>query len=231
MPGHARTMTGNSNRLSPVPIDRSSFFRHWLVWATLGEGLGFAVVALTGVTVALTAVPPVLAAVVLLTAGAVEGALLGAGQVHALGALPISRSSLRAWIPLTSLAAVAAWCIGLLPSLLPRLDWSSPAVWVMAGLLGLVLLATIPTAQLVVLRRLVRRPWRWLPANMLGWAVGLGWTMAVSPLVDSGTAVPMIVALYATAGGLMALTVAAATGICWLSWLRHDDLMSEAVEP
>ena len=80
-----------------------------------------------------------------------------------------------------------AWSIGLVPSTVPGLDWSNPITWAVAGVLGLVLLATIPAAQLVLLRQAVRRPWRWLPANILGWLVGIGWTLAVSPLVDAST--------------------------------------------
>lgn len=80
----------------------------------------------------------------LLAAGAVEGALLGAGQALALRFLDLPRA-----------------CCG-------RGRRSSPVVWTAAGILGLILLATIPTAQILLLRRVVRRPWRWLPANAIG---------------------------------------------------------------
>lgn len=212
-------------------VDPAWFFRRWLGLMALGEGAGFAVAAATGVAVAVTEPTPLLALVVLLAAGAIEGALLGAGQVLALRALPLERSILRRWPVLTSLAAVVAWSIGLLPSTLPGLDWSKPVIWVAAGLLGLVLLATIPAAQLILLRRAVRRPWRWLPANMLGWLVGISWTLAVSPLVDASTPIPQLLALYVVAGVLMALTVATATGLCWISWLRHSDLIWTASTP
>ena len=164
------------------------------------------------------------ASAVLVAAGATEGALLGAGQALALRTLPLAVSVAGPWIALTSLAGMLAWAMGLVPSWLPGLDWSSPVVWLAAGVLGLVLLATIPTAELVVLRRIVRGPWRWLPANLIGWVVGISWTFAVSPLVDAATPVARLLALYLTAGVLMALTVASATGLCWLSRLRHAKL-------
>ena len=192
---------------------------------TLGESAGFAVAAATGVAVAINEPTQIQAMVMLLAAGAVEGALLGVGQVLAMRTLPLERSLLRRWPVLTSLAAVVAWSIGLLPSTVSGLDWSNPVVWVVAGLLGLVLLTTIPAAQLVLLRPAVRRPWRWLPANIVGWLVGIGWTFAVSPLVDAETPIPQLVALYVLAGLLMALTIAVATGMCWIRWLRQSDLI------
>lgn len=219
------TTTSDQGRERRPDIDPSWFFRRWLGLMALGESAGFAVAAATGVAVAITEPTPVRTMAMLLAAGAVEGAMLGVGQALALRALPLERSLLRRWPVLTSLAAVAAWSIGLLPSTVPGLDWSNPVIWVIAGLLGLVLLATIPAAQLILLRRAVRRPWRWLPANILGWLVGIGWTLAVSPLVDADTPIPQLLALYVVAGLLMALTVATATGVCWVRWLRHGDLI------
>ena len=218
--------TAHDRELERRPVvDPSWFFRRWLGLVALGESAGFAVAAATGVAVGITEPTPALTLVMLLAAGAVEGAMLGVGQVVALRALPLERTLLLRWPALTSLAAVVAWSIGLLPSTLPGLDWSNPATWVVAGLLGVLLLATIPAAQLILLRRAVRRPWRWLPANILGWVVGIGWTLAVSPLVDTGTPIPQLLALYVVAGLLMALTVATATGFCWVGWLRHGDLI------
>jgi hypothetical protein len=220
----ATTVHDRGSDRRPV-VDPSWFFRRWVGLVALGEGAGFAVAAGTGVAAATTDLGPVPTLVMLLAAGAIEGALLGIGQVLALRALPLRRSLLRRWPVLTSLAAVVAWLIGLLPSTLPGLNWSNPITWVAAGLLGLVLLATIPAAQLILLRRAVRRPWRWLPANIAGWVVGIGWTLAVSPLVDTGTPIPQLLALYVVAGLLMALTIGMATGLCWVSWLRHGDLI------
>jgi hypothetical protein len=208
----------------PAP-DHGTFFRRWLGLVALGEGAGFAVAAATGVAVAVTGPSQILATVMLLAAGAVEGALLGLGQALALRTLPLERSLLRRWPVLTSMAAVVAWSIGLLPSAVPDLDWSNPIVWAVGGVLGLVLLSTIPGAQLILLRRAVRRPWRWLPANIVGWLVGIGWTFAVSPLVDAETPIPRLLILYVLAGLLMALTVATATGFCWVRWLREGSLL------
>jgi hypothetical protein len=52
---------------------------------------------------------------------------------------------------------------------------------------------------------------RWIPVNVGAWAAGILWTFAPSPLIDESTRVGIIVAVYAIAGALMALTVAALT--------------------
>ncbi len=223
-----RPVTDHGEQRQATGVEPGRFFRRWVGWTTLGESVGFAVAATAGVVVATEKVPGVWAITLLLAGGAVEGALLGTGQVLALRTLRFPRSMRWRWPPLTSLAAVVAWSIGMLPSSLPELDWSSPMVWMMAGPLGLVLLASIPTAQLVVLRHAVRRSWRWLPANAAGWLLGIGWILAVSPLVNATTPMPELVAWYAAAGVLMALTVAVATGLCWVGWLRQGLL---AVRP
>ncbi|HEY5846112.1 MAG TPA: hypothetical protein VIT42_04895 [Microlunatus sp.] len=232
MPVRTGVTTASDRGPWPHPAaDPSRFFRRWLGFVTLGEGAGFAMAAAAGVASAVLQPSPALAYAVVIAAGAIEGGLLGVGQLLALRALRLESSVLRRWPVLTSLGAVVAWAIGLLPSTLPDLDWSSPLVWVGAGLLGLVLLAAIPLAQLILLRRMVLRPWRWLPANILGWLLGIGWTLVVSPLVDSSTPIPQLLILYVVAGVLMALTVAAATGLCWTSWIRHGDLIQTASTP
>jgi len=218
-------VTDVGEQRGPAGVDTRRFFRRWVGWTTLGESAGFAVAAVAGVVVATREVTGVGVLALLLGAGAVEGALLGVGQVLALRTLPLARSMLWRWPPLTALAAVVAWSIGMLPSSLPGLDWSSPSVWTVAGLLGLVLLASIPAAQLIVLRHAVRRSWRWLPANAAGWLLGIGWTLAVSPLVNATTPLPQLVAWYAASGVLMASTVAVATGLCWVGWLRQGLLV------
>lgn len=209
-------------------VNPSRFLLRWMSFVTLGEGAGFAVAAATGVWVAIMQPSPVLAFAMLLGAGAVEGALLGVGQVLAMRTLPVSPSMLWRWPLVTGLGAVTAWSVGLVPSSLPDVNWSSPVTWLAAGPLSVVVLAAIPVAQLILLRRVVRRSWRWLPANMLGWLVGISWTFAVSPLVDAGTPIVQLVGLYVAAGVLMALTVATTTGLCWVGWLRHGDLRGTA---
>src|ERR687898_200934 len=78
-------------------VDPTWFFRRRLRPVAPGEGAGFAVAATTGVAVASIGPARVWAMVMLLAAGAMEGALLGVSQVLAMRALPLERSLLRRW--------------------------------------------------------------------------------------------------------------------------------------
>jgi hypothetical protein len=84
---------------------------------------------------------------VILAAGSIEGALLGSGQAVALTRLQLPRDVLRRWPVVTSVAAALAWSIGLLPSSIARIPWSSLANWLVAVVLGSALLLSIPVAQ------------------------------------------------------------------------------------
>jgi hypothetical protein len=55
---------------------------------------------------------------------------------------------------------------------------------------------------------------------MLAWLVGLPFTFAPSPIVDVGTPAPVVFALFAASGVLMALTMALVTGIGLRRMLR-----------
>ena len=105
--------------------DPSRFFRRWLGFVTLGEGAGFAMAAAAGVASAVLQPSPAWPRRGYRCRGD-RGRLLGVGQLLALRALRLESSVLRRWPVLTSLGAVVAWAIGLVPSTLPDLDWSNP---------------------------------------------------------------------------------------------------------
>ena len=56
---------------------------------------------------------------------------------------------------------------------------------------------------------------------MLAWLLGLVWTFAPSPLVNTRAAPFTLILIYTVSGLLMAITVAVITGLCWLRWLRR----------
>lgn len=182
-------------------MDRRDFVLRWTLTVTAAETLGFAVAALTAVGVTALGVSDAARYPIVVAAGAVEGALLGAGQYLAMRE---RRPRPGAWIGATSAAAAFAWAVGMLASLIPSV--LSPGLVVVGGLL---IVASIPTAQWAVLRR--PRTLRWIPVNMGAWAVGVLWTIAPSPIVDESTPVGVIVLLYVLAGVLMAGTVAVLT--------------------
>jgi len=187
----------------------------WVAFVVAGEGVGF-LVPVTGFALAATLGLTGWAAWALLVVfGAGEGALLGLGQSLALRGsrieVPIGR-----WVGATALAASVAWSIGMLPPTLADLgvavDWGSPVTWAVAGVAGIVLLATIPLAQWPLLAGRLPRAWRWIPLNMAAWLVGLVFTFLPSPFIDESTAPAMSFALFGLGGVLMATTVAIVTG-------------------
>ena len=68
---------------------------------------------------------------------------------------------------------------------------------------------SIPFAQWLVLSR--PRTALWVPVNAGAWLVSSLWTFAPSPFIDERSPVPMVVALYVTAGVHMAVTFACLT--------------------
>jgi hypothetical protein len=131
--------------------------------------------------------------------------------------LQLPPSVLRRWPVATSVAAALAWSIGLLPSSIPNIPWSTPVTWLSAAVLGSALLLSIPTAQYLLLRSAIPTAGRWIRVNVLAWLLGICWTFAPSPLVNASTPIFALIVIYALAGLLMAVTVAVITGLCWLS--------------
>ncbi|GAB3200364.1 hypothetical protein GCM10027261_32220 [Geodermatophilus arenarius] len=191
----------------------TALWRRWLLAVTAGEALGF-LVPVTAVLLGAGDLPGPAALVVLLAAGAAEGALLGAAQAAVLaGVLPgLSR---RDWTLRTAAAAVVAWSLGMAPSTWAAAVPGGPlAVRVPLALLAAALLLTVVgAAQWTVLRRHVPRAGRWIACTALAWLAGLlVFTAVTTPLWRPGQA-PVPVAAIGVLGGLaMALTRAAVTG-------------------
>jgi hypothetical protein len=200
-----------------------ALWRRWTAATTVGEAVGFCAPALAGGLAATTDLTPVATGAVLLLAGAVEGYALGATQAWALrSAVPNLPG--RRFATATAVAAAAAYAIGLAPSTVgDAIRRVPPAVAVPAAAIGgLALLATIGTAQWLVLRRAgYDVPW-WIATTAGGWLAGLTVFMAVAtPLWRPGQPMVLIVAIGVFAGVLMAATVAATTGFAALRLARH----------
>jgi hypothetical protein len=176
--------------------------RAWFRWTTAGEFAGFLAPALAG---ALTTSP-----VVLVAAGVVEGAVLGAAQAVVLRRWVTARG----WVGATALAAGLAWAIAMLAVHNgDRLNTLPPAVTLpVAAVAGMGVLLSIGTAQWCVLRGHVPHAHLWIWANAVAWAAGLlVFTAVTTPLWQPGQS-PVLVALVGALGGLlMAATVAAIT--------------------
>lgn len=192
----------------------------WIVATTVGEVLGFLVPAYVG-SVAYDWHAE-LFLVVMVAAGLVEGAVLGAAQslVLAREFLGFSRS---AWTVVTALGAGAAWFLGMLPSTTYPLwqDWPRVVLVPLGLVMGLALVSSIGFAQWVVLRRHVARSRTWVPVNTAAWLVGLGLLLAVAtPLWQEGQSTAVVIGIGAVGAFVMALTVAVLTGF-WLARLVH----------
>ena len=191
----------------------------WVRYVVLGESLGFLLPVSGFALSAAFGLEGWSTWALLVLFGAGEGALLGLGQSLALletsAEVPVGR-----WVAATAVAASVAWSIGMLPSTLGdvgvAIDWAAPGTWVIVGVAGLVLLATIPLAQWPFLVDRLPRAWRWVPLNMGAWLVGLVFTFLPSPFVDESTPAGIMFLLFAIAGVLMATTVAVITG--WGLW-------------
>lgn len=181
------------------------FAARWFWRVAVGESLGFAIATMVALSVILADLPAVPAVVLTITGGVVEGAVLGLAQ-HA--AMRANRPSRTPWVAATAAGAGVAWTLGMLPSTL-GLDVGMPAMWVLLGAGAVVLLASIPVGQALVLRR--RGALRWAAVNTGAWAVAVLWTAAPSPFIDERSPIALVAGLYVAAGLLMAGTIALLT--------------------
>ena len=202
-----------------APQDRK-LLRAWILVVATAELIGFAVPAVVGV---LTAASPVAVSLPLLVAaGAVEGALLGAGQVLVLRwALPAISG--RRWVVATAAAAAVAYLLALLltgvGSLTP--GWPAGVLVVLAVVVGILVLLSIGAAQWPELRRHVDHAAAWVGVIALAWLSGLTVFLAVAtPLWYPGQSVAYGILVGLLAGTLMAVAMATVTGVGLVRLLR-----------
>lgn len=188
--------------------------RRWIAVTTAGEVAGFTVPAAAGALTATLHAGAILTVALLVTAGAVEGAVLGASQALVLRrALPsVPR---RTWIGATAAGAALSYAIALVPSTAGgRLgDLPDIALAVAGAVLGVAFLVALGGLQARVLRGRLERAWRWVPLTAGAWTAGLlVFTAIAPPLWHDGQPIAQIILIGVLAGGAMALTVAAVTG-------------------
>ncbi|HAM25335.1 MAG TPA: hypothetical protein DCP11_01130 [Microbacteriaceae bacterium] len=193
-----------------VRVPQLRFRRRWILFVMVGEAVGFCVPAAAGALTAGTAWEQ-WQTLLLILAGVVEGALLGAAQ--ALAARPYDgRPHLWSWIAVTALGAAVAWTCGLTVSALGRSSTVPLAAFIAAAIvLGVVGLIAMPTLQWASMRSTTPQSVLWIPVNAGAWAVGVVWTLLPFPFIDGSTPLRGLIVVYALAGLFMAITVAAFT--------------------
>lgn len=177
----------------------------WILAVSIGEATGFTVAVGVAVLTIVAGIDDPLRLVLVIAAGAVEGTALAIGQY---AGMRIHRPPAGRWIAATAFAAAFAWTLGMLPSTL-GIDLASPPALLLVALGATLLLVSIPLAQWLVLSR--PQVGRWVPVNAGAWLVSILWTFAPSPFIDERSPVGLVVALYVTAGVLMAVTFACLT--------------------
>lgn len=202
-------------RRGPSPPPQRSdgdavFLRYWLFWVTLGASVGFLAPALVQV---LFAGSPVRIPA-LITAGALEGTVLGWTQANVLRVRVPAVSRAR-WVGTTAIGAAVAWFVVLLPA-----EWAD--VWqrwpetgqVLAGLVaGAVLLTAIGIAQWTELRRHSRAAAWWIVGSAAAWCAGVAVFVSVATLLrQPGQPAALVLLIGALAGILLALTTALVGG-------------------
>lgn len=204
-----------------VPALRGArLVRSWFWTVTAAEFVGFAVVAGIGAATAHAAAGALVPA--LLAGGAVEGGMLGWGQVSVLRRV-LPGVGRRQWIVATAVAAMLAYTIGLVPSILAGSIGSWPLAIVVSGavLLGAALLASIGTAQWLILRRHVTGALRWIGTTAVAWLVGLGVFLGFAmPLWQPGQPLVLTIVIGVGGGLLMAATSSLITGVTLRRLLR-----------
>lgn len=211
----------NQAAVSPPRLAEPPGFRRSWVQSTLpAEAAGFAIPATAGLLAWKSGIDGLPFFLVMVAAGAGEGVALGAGQAHALlSRLPgIERS----WILATGIAASLAWACGMAPSTLRDAGVPGIVVGAVAPVLALILLASIGTAQWLLLRRNIARAGRWVWMNAVAWVVGLPPTIIIPMLLPNDSPPGVWLGGFIVAGILMATIVALITGAFM------DKLLTEA---
>ncbi len=188
----------------------------WFRAVTLGELAGFAVPAVVAAFLAGSG-SPLLQALALIAAGAVEGLVLGLAQAYALRTV-LSWVPTLAWAGATSCGAAIAWAAGAVPA--------TVGDRVALGVAGLCAMGVLQWRVLAV--RSPGSAW-WIAATAGAWALALGVFAAVAtPLWHEGQPVWLIALIGLLGGAAMAVTVAALTGLAFVRLVAGSEREHQA---
>ncbi|MGD9960127.1 nitroreductase/quinone reductase family protein [Nocardioides sp.] len=197
----------------------SAGLRRWVAVCAAAEAIGMTAAAGAAryadhVLQDRTSVTVALAAAVIVTGGLVEGTALAVGQgVTLRRSVPSIR--FRSYVLVTVLVAGLGWTAGSLPSLAASSSSAAAPAWwlmVLAGAgMGLVMGPLLGTAQALVLRASVRRPWTWVLANLLAWTPTMAVMMVGASIPSASWSTPVVlvwaVFVGTLAGALLGLVL------------------------
>ncbi|NEW43249.1 hypothetical protein GV794_05175 [Nocardia cyriacigeorgica] len=192
-------------------------WRRWFALVTIGEVLGFAAPAAAAVTIG--QIDSTLAAVTMLMAGLVEGAVLGWFQARVLHSA-IPDLDTRRWILATALGALTAWTVAIALMASNGLQgWPTAAAIPVLASGALVIIFSLGVPQWFVLRDHLAEADGWIGASAAGWIAGLlACTIVTSPLWQPGQSRAVTLAIGLVGAMVMAAAMAAVTG-SYLVWL------------
>jgi len=215
-------MIPSLNGQAPLP---HRLWPRWTITCGTGELLGIAAatVIIVGarrlLSVAGGTEDQVLSLFFMALASVAEGGVLAYFQYRLIEkAFP--QIAWKQWLTYTVAAAIIGWILGMLPSLflIPggtaiAVQASQPlAYYSMAGLIGLLLGAVFGYFQWLPIKDLRRNALLWVPANALGWAVGMVFIFMGASLPGESASWPLVLLYGAIGGALGGLSVGAITG-------------------
>lgn len=223
------------------------FLAAWIAANSVAEMLGLGIVFACGLAIArILGEPEGLAAhlsyVMLATAlGAVEGAVVGAGQWLVLRGL-LDRVTARDWIRATVAGAVLAWFIGMAPSTLmsllsepaPEARQPEPSLLVMlpaAAAMGLLAGLILSVFQWRELRKHVAHAGWWLPANALAWATAMPWIFWLVGVTVADQQNPSSFASFVLGLAVAGALVGAIHGTVLVTLLRRQPRLTRPPQP
>ena len=216
-----------------------TLWRRWVAANALAEAVGLGLtLGLTGLVIGRLesvggAAGVALAFAAAVLSGVIEATIVGLAQWWAMHPW-LPQITRRAWWLATLAGALLAYVLGYLPSTIINLMQASDAaaaplseppqavVLLLAAGLGAVAGAVLSFAQYFALRGRVAHAGRWIPANMLAWAVGMPLVFWAIDLAFKLTVRWQAIALMVVALLLMGAVVGAIHGAVLVRMVREE---------
>jgi hypothetical protein len=199
---------------SHVISRRSPTLVSWIAACALAEGIGMTAAAAASQAAGEAGGDRLgLALGTIILGGLIDGSALGVLQgwwlAHRFPGL--SRTS---WLLVTVVVAGLGWAAASQAAGEASTGGEPPLVLIVLGALalGAVMGALLGAAQALVLRRVVRRPWRWVSISALGWAPAMAVIFSGATLPDASWSTPAVILLGSASGIVAGAILGAVTG-------------------